>query len=433
MNTYDIAIVGGGAAGMLCAVQLKRHRPALRIAVLERQTRVGRKLLSTGNGRCNLTNMNLAPAHYFDRADFVAPILTRYTPRVVLEVFESMGLYCSADEAGRVYPTSGQAASVLDALRLSMDEAGVEVLTGFEVKSLTLGFEVKSLTRGSEAKSLTLGSEAKSLTRGFELRSIDNQSLRAQQVVLASGGPAGRKLGGTDASHRLASSLGHEVTKCLPALVQLKTDPERVRALKGIRAACRLKLYAGNRLYGSEEGEILFTEYGLSGIASMALGKTAAQLGARGIGAELSLNFTPSDAQAAYKTLTQLRSAVPMRTLDDLLSGLVPKRLGQTLLKSVGLSPLSRTASTLDDDALTVLSQALTDWRLPVAGTKGFDDAQITAGGLSTRMFDPITLQSTRVPGLYAIGEALDVDGPCGGYNLHWAWASAMAAAQALV
>ncbi len=405
MSRFDVAVIGGGASGMLTAVMLKRLSPALSVVVLERQARVGKKLLATGNGRCNITNMNLSARCYPGGADFARAALERFPPREVLFVFESLGLFCAPDEQGRVYPVSDQAASALDALRLALQESGVSVLTGFEVQTLT---------------------------RGFGLTSVDGQTVTAQSVVLATGGPAGAKLGGSSSGHKLMKALGHPVTRCLPALVQLKTDPELVRALKGIRAACRVRLVSGEKTLDESQGEVLFTEYGLSGIAAMALGKTAAEAFARGARAEISLCLTPFTKTESLARLEALTATLPARALEDLLSGLLPKRLGQTLVKSAGIGPLTRTASSLTADETRRLSRLLIDWRLPLSGTRGFDDAQVTSGGLDTRFFDPVSMESSKLPGLYATGEVLDVDGQCGGYNLHWAWASALAAAHAL-
>lgn len=403
MSGCDIAIIGGGASGMMCAIALKKRQPALAVTVFERQSRVGRKLLSTGNGRCNLTNLHITPAHYFGSAAFVAPTLAACTSEDVLGAFDSLGLSCVPDEEGRVYPMSHQAASVLDALRLSMDELGVDVRTSFEVSAVS---------------------------GGFSLRSIDGQMASAQSLVLATGGQAGRKLGGTDASLKLGKMLGHTPTRCTPSLVQLKTAAAPIRALKGIRAMCEISLLARGKAIDRARGEILFTEYGVSGIAAMSLGRAAAQLAPRP--GELSLNFLGMDARSAEAKLARMKNAIPHRSLEDFLGGVVNKRLGQTLMKSADVLPLSRSAGSLSADELARLARALVDWRLPLEGTKGFEEAQVTSGGLRVDEFDSHTLESRLVPRLYAIGEALDVDGPCGGFNLHWAWASALAAACAI-
>ncbi|MGJ4850008.1 aminoacetone oxidase family FAD-binding enzyme [Bacillota bacterium Meth-B3] len=403
-ESFDVAVIGGGAAGMMCAAEIRRLAPARSVVLLERQARAGRKLLATGNGRCNLTNMNIAPEFYPGGADFARAALMRCPPSRVLEAFERMGLVCASDEAGRVYPRSDQAASVLDALRLTLTERGAQLYTGFEVNRLE---------------------------RGFMIGAVDGRRLRAARVVLSTGGPAGAKLGGTSAGHHLMKALGHPTTRCLPALVQIKTDPEPVRALKGIRAACRLQLIAGGRAIERAAGEVLFQEYGVSGIAAMALGRAAAQAMARGERTILQIALADEDMHEVRARLEALRRFVPARALEDFLSGLVPKRIGQTLIKQAGIGPLLRASGSLSDEELDRLVLLLTDWRLSVIGTRGFEDAQVTAGGLSTEHFCPDTLESRIVPGLYAAGEVLDVDGTCGGYNLHWAWASALAAAEA--
>ena len=396
----DIAVVGGGASGMAAALAAKAAGPGLSIAVLERQARVGRKLLATGNGRCNLTHLEAGSLRHYHGGVFLArPALHRFGPAPVRGFFQGLGLETIADEAGRVYPLSDQAASVVDVLRLSLVERKVEVLTAFEVKALE---------------------------RGFVLTAQDGRRLSARRVVVCCGGPAGEKLGGTRSGHLLLGALGHPLTRVYPALCQLKTPPEAVRALKGIKYRGPLALMEDGRPVQREEGEVLFTDYGLTGIAAMALCRRAAA-GLAG-GRRMEARLTPCALDAA--ALAARRDNLPDRALDDFLTGIVPKRLGQQLIKLCGAAPLARPASSLSGEEIAALAKLLNGWTIPILGTQPLESAQVTAGGADCAHFDPDTLQSKRINGLFAAGEVLDIDGDCGGFNLQWAWASGLLAGE---
>ncbi len=380
---YDAIIIGGGAAGLAAAVALSRR--GRRVAVLEAQPRVGRKLLSTGNGRCNFTNTGAVPEDYFGDAALARGALAAFPPARVLEFFASLGVPARVDAEGRAYPSSNAASSVLDALRLSLQEAGGEEITGFRVRALS---------------------------RDLVATAEDGRQMAGRCALLATGGLAAPSLGAADAP--FVKTLGLRFTRRAPALAPLETEP--VPALKGLRAQCALSLEGH-----MERGEILFTEYGVSGIAAMQLARFARP------GATLSIDFL-GGAQPALAARAQM---LPKRRMEDFLNGIVPRRVGQVLVKSAGI-PLSKTAGELDAAEISALETALTGWTLPVRGARGYAQAQVTAGGLEGAQFDPDTLEARRVPGLYAAGEMLDVDGPCGGYNLQWAWASALLAARSM-
>lgn len=405
----DIAVVGGGASGLIAALHARRMRPATDVLLLERQARVGRKLLATGNGRCNLTNSGAMPQNYHGDHALIAEALNRFPPRYILDYFEQMGLLCREEVDGRVYPFSAQAAAVLDALRMALDEAGGRVLCDCEVCSIC-----------SEAD-------------GFLLSSANGDQIRARCVILCAGGPASPSLGGGESGYALLRALGHRIVRPFPALTPLRVPAERVRALKGVRCACEIGLYCEDRLLRAERGELLFTEYGLSGIAAMMLARDAGEQLGRRKRVEARIRLLPWDAARIRSHLSERQQAMPNRALEGFLTGLVHKRLGQALLQQAGVGPLSRVAQSLTGDELDALAAVLNEWVLPVTGTQGFAQAQVTAGGADTAQFDPDTLQSKLVPGLFCAGELLNVDGDCGGYNLQWAWASGLMAAEGAV
>lgn len=398
------AIIGGGAAGLFAACALVRG--GMEVLILEKQERVGRKLLSTGNGRCNLSNLNLDPENYHGSRAHLKAAFEALSPRQAMAFFQELGLECVEDEAGRVYPASNQAAGVLDALRLYAAERGCEVVTGFEVKKLM------PLKEG-----------------GFCIEG-GGPRVKADFVLVACGGMAAPKLGGGEGGYALLSQLGHAVTPRHPAIAPLKVDAAAVRGLKGIRMRGQVCLCRGNEALRTEAGEILFGEGSVSGIAAMQLARALNLERARGQNCLLKLNFAPG----APRGFLRLRARrLPQRSMEDFLSGLVPRRLGQMLVKAAGIEPLSLTAEQLGPRQLDDLEQALTGWTMPALCSMGFDQAQVTCGGVKLAEFSPETLESRRCPGLFAAGEVLDVDGDCGGYNLHWAWASAMLAAREML
>ncbi len=398
-----VAIIGGGAAGLFAACMLARG--GMDTILLEKQDRVGRKLLATGNGRCNLSNLHPRIEDYYGSAAHIGAALRGFSPQMALDFFEELGLACLPDEAGRIYPLSNQAAGVLDALRLYAAERRCEIHTNFQVTRLL------------------------PQRNGFCIEGA-SQRIKADFVLVACGGMAAPKLGGGQNGYALLSALGHRISPKFPAIVPLKVDAGAVRGLKGIRMRGEAALYRGERQLRKESGEILFGDAGISGIAAMQLARQLNLELSRGHACTLKLNFLPG---APEGFLSRRVSLLPQRTMEDFLSGLVPRRLGQMLAKAAEIQPLSLTASQLSKDQLHALEQLLTGWTLPLRGTLGFDQAQVTCGGAELTDFIPETLESRLTPGLFAAGEVLNVDGDCGGFNLHWAWASAALAAREML
>lgn len=396
-----VTVIGGGAAGLMAA--LTSAGLGNRVLLLERQSRVGRKLLATGNGRCNLTNLDLTPEHYHGApAAFLAPAMEAFGAADTLDFFESLGLLTAAEDSGRVYPLSDQAGSVVDVLRFAAEAAGVEIRTEFDVTSL------------------------RQTKTGFKVCSA-SQSILSDKVIVCCGGMAGGKLGGTGSGYELLQSLGHSVTRLFPVLVQLKTDNTYVRSLKGVRADAAVILKRDGRVIAESAGEVQFADYGISGPAVFEISR-AVSGGQNGLTLHLDL-LRRLDFARVQTILAQRCQTMPALTLENLLTGMVHNRLGRTVLRYAGFD-LNAPVSSLKPADLKKIAAALGDFALPVLGTLGFDGAQVTAGGIRTDEFDPNTLESRRVPGLYAAGEVLDVDGDCGGYNLQWAWASGRLAGQ---
>jgi len=408
-----VAVIGGGAAGMMAAITAARA--GARVVLLEGNDRVGKKLLTTGNGRCNLTNTGADPAHYHGASrGLIEAVLPRLTPADAVAFFEAAGLLCAVEDRGRVFPRCGQASAVLDVLRFLLDEAGVPVRCGVEVTAMTRA------------------------NQGFELDTTSEHAgervtarVTADRVVLATGGRAAPGTGSRGQGYALARALGHGVIEPFPALVQLRLASPHLKALAGARVEARVTVRVMSAEPTVASGEVLFTDYGVSGPAVLDVSRVAAEALALGRSGSLEIDLLPGlDAPAVTQMLVTRRSAHPKRSTQGLLVGLVHKRLILPLLKELAW-PADRAAESLTPSDLADLARILTAWSFEVTATTGWTGAQVTAGGVDGAEVDPATLESRKVAGLYLAGEVLDVDGDSGGYNLQWAWASGFVAGRA--
>ncbi len=389
-----IGIIGGGASGMAAALSAA-EKEETQVVLLERQARVGRKLLATGNGRCNLTNLHAAVGGYHGSApEFARYAIEMFPPEKTLDWFRSLGLLTLAEDSGRVYPYSDQANSVVDVLRFALEKPNIQVKLGFEVekvKKTASGFLVQSRGEGVECN----------------------------RLIIACGGLAGTKLGGSMSGYKLLRSLGHGCTKLRPTLVQLKSGWRGAAALKGVRANCRAAVVHDGKVTAESEGQLQFTEYGLSGPVIFEISRDVCQGGGDWL---CRLDFLPEmDGKALISELEKRRNTV--LPVSELLTGILHNRLGRVLTQSAGLT-LNGPASSLSDGELVQAARGVKCLEVSLTEPMGMDSAQVTAGGILTSQFDEKTMESRIVPGLYACGEVLDIDGDCGGYNLQWAWSS---------
>ena len=389
-----IGIIGGGASGMAAALAAAENEKA-QVVLFERQARLGRKLLATGNGRCNLTNMNASRKHYHgEKAAFIQPALTAMGPEATLAWFREMGLFTVTEECGKVYPYSDQANSVVDVLRFALERPNVRLLTGFEVEKV----------RRQDGGFLVLSGE---------------QSVYCDKLIVACGGLAGTKLGGSMSGYKLLAKLGHKSTRLRPALVQLKCAWGGVTALKGVRANCHVKILKDNILFSQSTGELQFTDYGISGPVIFEVSRDVCY-GPGEWNASLDLLPGVDEELLLQELLRRRNTGLPT---EELLTGVLHNRLGRVLTKAAGIKDRNF-VSELTDAELKAVCGVVKAFQLPLTEPMGMDNAQVTAGGVLTADFDPETMESKLVHGLYACGEVLDIDGDCGGYNLQWAWSS---------
>lgn len=394
---HTAAVIGGGASGLMAAITAAENN--CKVTLFERQQRVGRKLLSTGNGRCNISNTGACPESYRgveSCPDFVRPALESFGPADTLAFFRSLGLLTVEQYGGRVYPVSDSANSVVDVLRLTADAMGIETVSSSPVASVTRSKE------------------------GFRLCLSDGTEYTAKKLIIACGGIAGGKLGGVPDGYELLKSFGHSRTALYPSLCPISCDSPYPRSLKGVRAECRVSLFSGGKLLAESSGELQFTENGVSGPAAFDLSRAAAIAGKGTVCAD----FLPELPENELFGLLQNRvCSMPELPASDILTGILHNRLGRMVVKYAGVDA-ALPVSCLSDKQLRSVVRACRRFELPFKGVGGFDQAQVTAGGIRCREFNPETLESLKVPGLYACGEVLDVDAPCGGYNLQWAWSS---------
>ncbi|MBO4524736.1 MAG: aminoacetone oxidase family FAD-binding enzyme [Ruminococcus sp.] len=391
----DIAIIGGGASGLAAAVEAKNIMPQARVVILEKLDRVGKKLLATGNGRCNLSNINMSYEHYHGSVKNAIRIINS-TPSAK-EFFGSLGVICSADTKGRIYPKSNAASTVLSALRLRAAELGVVERCGFEANFI------------------------ESADDCFRISSTSGEKYPCKRVIVAAGGYAAPQYGTDGSVIRLLRSKGCHTTKICPAVAPLRVRPELLKGLKGVRAKGRVMAFSGGRLLKEEMGEIQFTDSALSGICVFNMAHLVSNYdGKLTLRLDLAADMDTEQLVGYLRIIQYQRGS---HTTEELLTGLFPRNLALYLTKrSLGRS-LTDEISSLRDTELRQLAQLIKNLDFNVLGSASWKEAQVTSGGISGDCVDE-RLQLISERGIFLCGEILDVDGDCGGYNLQWAWSS---------
>ena len=397
-----VAIIGGGASGFAAAITIARKSKDFTVTIYEKLQKPLKKLLATGNGRCNLTNVELSPADYFGDRAFAASALARFSPQENIAFFREMGLLCKTEAMGRVYPLSGQASAVREILCAEAQKCGVQICTDCAITKI------------------------QTQNGGFLL----NGEIPADIVLICAGGSAAPKHGTDGGAYRLLDALGHTIIPPAPALTALECA-DFPKSLKGVRQVCDVTLLKNGKTVYAITGEVQFTEYGLSGIPIMQLSRFVATEPNEKFSVKLNClsGMTVPDVAAFLQTTV---TANPQKTAETLAQGILPQALGNALLLRCGIRKDEPCAS-LTKHRLARFSEESTAFTVHVTGVRDFDFAQVTAGGADCREFDDETMQSKRIKNLYACGEAINVDGGCGGYNLQWAWSSGRAAGESIV
>ncbi len=398
MNNYDIVIVGGGAAGLAAAVSARRENKNASIAVVERNDRVAKKIHATGNGRCNFTNTDIDEKYFFGEKEFIKSVISYFSSEDAIEFFKSLGIMHRVED-GRVYPISNQASAIADSLRLYLCENHVDFVTETFVSDI------------SKSKD------------GFSVGNI-----HAKKVIVATGGKASPNTGSDGSGFKLLKKFGHSVSEIKPALVSLKTENSITKPLKGVKVFARVSLLENTKIVASDTGEVLFTEYGMSGIPVMQISRFAKA------GMTLRVDMLPnlSEKEAINAIYERIR-LLPEREGGELFAGMVNKKLAVPMLKFASVPKMSVKAKNFTDKNILKCGEFLKRLDLKVLGDNGFGNAQVSAGGVKLSEFNSQTMESKLEKGLYAAGEILDCDAICGGYNLHWAWATGTLAGKSAV
>ncbi len=394
---FKVAVIGGGAAGMMAALSATRLLPEGTVILLEKNLGLGRKIAATGNGRCNFSNRSCRWQDYGGSdLSLVRNAFEHLNPAETSALFEELGILSREESDGRLYPYSEQASAVTEALQAELKAKGV---------AIRLSAEVTAVDKKEDR---------------FYLE-FSGGSILANVLIIATGGKAGHRYGSTGDGYGFAKGFGHTLQRPLPALVQIVTEDTVVDRLKGVRAKGAVSLVKGREIIATEEGEIQFTEDGLSGICIFDLSR---YLGEEPAAFHICIDLFPEYSSDRVQGLLEKRKGMMAgRPSEHLLKGLVNDKLIPLYMELSGV-PGGAFIHQVEVRQLLRLSKLLKCWEVAVKGTKGWVEAQVTAGGVKSEEVEGETLESKLIPGLFFAGEVLDIDGKCGGWNLQWAWSS---------
>ena len=401
-----IFIIGGGPAGMMAAITAARAGG--NVTILEHNDRVGKKILSTGNGRCNFSNVNQSSKYYrSDNKGFAWKVINSYPLEQTLDFFEELGIYAK-NKNGGLYPFSEQASAILDVLRMEIERLQIPVLTEEHV------------------------CEVKVQKKGFQIQCRKNV-YTADAVILATGSKAASKLGSDGSGYELAKKLGHRMIPVVPALVQLKCKESFYKSLAGVRFQGTVHLLVNGKEVASDSGEIQLTDYGISGIPVFQISRFAAKALYEKKKVSAVLDFMPEMSNTEFDEFIRIRiRRRPEKNMEDFFTGLLNKKVAQVVLKISNISNTRKSGSLNENEIIRIIKN-VKEFSTELTDTNSFEQAQICAGGVDTREICPDTMESMIVKDLYFAGELLDVDGICGGYNLQWAWSSGYLAGKGAV
>lgn len=405
MERITIGVIGGGAAGMMAAITAAGQ--GAKVTILERGERVGKKLLMTGNGKCNLGNLDLDMEKYYgsDR-EWIAGSLERFGTEDTVRFFRSLGLLLK-NKNGYLYPACEQASVVLDVLRNELKTLGVEIITECKIN------KIQKEKSGNQI-----------------MVSDGNRELVFDRVILACGSKAAPKTGSDGSGYKLAKQLGHVIVPTVPALVQLKCEEEYLKAVAGVRAEGRVEVYKDDVCVASETGEIQFTDYGISGIPVFQISRVVNYILREQNSVEVVLNLMPDYGEDDFEQLIVSRKLLQTdRTVEEFFTGMLNKKLMTLFAKLSGLKS-NAPVEQAEETAVRQVYEYCRSWKLHIIGSNPYDNAQVCAGGVDVTYVSE-DMESRQVPGVFFAGELLDVDGKCGGYNLQWAWCSGYLAGMA--
>lgn len=396
MKPKHIIIVGGGASGMTAAITAARL--GAKVTIIEQKDRIGKKILSTGNGRCNLTNESMnTDCFRGDNTTIVNSVLKQFGYHDTIHFFEELGVILK-NRQGYIYPFSEQASAILDVLRMEIRRLSVTVLLEQTVTAI------------------------KKTNKGFQV-TTNTGSCSADTVILATGGKAAPVLGSDGSGYQLAKTFGHRLSPVVPALVQLKGKGNYFKQIAGVRTHARVRLFVENDCLGEDTGELQLTNYGISGIPVFQISRYAAKglYAKKKVSAEI--DFFPMMTAEELLLFIEKRSGPCGKTAEEFFIGMLHKKLVGMLLKQAHIhSDIPFQKITAKQQSAFI--QLCKHFIIEIEGTNSFEQAQVCAGGVHTDEVNPQTLESIYARDLYLTGELLDIDGICGGYNLQWAWST---------
>lgn len=401
----QVIVVGGGAAGMIAAISARRL--GADVTILEKNPRVGKKILATGNGRCNFTNINADVGYYHgNNPKFTYSALSNFTVDDTIKFFEKLGIAHKVEDFGKVFPMSDQASSILDVFLYELNQLGVNVVCDANVKDIRKNGQ-------------------------FLIELEDGKVYKGDRVIITTGGKAMPSSGSDGNGYDLAARLGHTIIDIFPALVQLKLEGPFFKRLDGVKFVGTTEIIHNNKSVAIDRGDILFTNYGVSGPPILQISRKAVELLKAGQEAYLKITIMDmmpiEELRTFLKKRWQISSSKPV---DFSLVGFINKRLIPVVLMEAGINDAGRPVASLSAKEQERIIDILTDWRFKVRGTRSWPSAQVTAGGVDTREINQDTMESKLIEGLFFAGEIIDIDGQCGGFNLQWAWSSGYIAGQ---
>jgi len=398
---YDVIIVGAGASGLVAAIAAARQGSS--VLVIDRKEKAGKKILATGNGKCNYTNrVQTTDCYRSDDSAFARKVLSCFDVNQTLKFFEELGIYPKERE-GYYYPNSEQATSVVQVLIMEGTRLGVEY-------------------HYSEAVLEVMEPHYTIITESTEDKRRHNY--HSEKLILAAGGCASPSLGSDGSGYQLATSLGHSLIKPLPALVQLKSPDKYCKTVSGVRTIAVVTAFADQKPIAKEEGEIIFTDYGISGIPILQISRFLSKALDQGRNCHLEIDFMKDLTLDQLSELLDKRlQHYPNQTLEENMVGLFNHKLNYIIIKEAKLDPFLP-SKRINASEVSKLVKQIKQLKLTINGTNSFENAQVCCGGVNTKEVEPSTMESKKNKDLYLVGELLDVDGTCGGYNLQWAWSS---------
>lgn len=415
---YDAAIIGAGASGLMAAVTAARA--GAKVLLLEHMDQAGKKILATGNGKCNYTNLDQSlEAYYCECPDFAGQVLRRFSHHDTIRFFEELGIRPVKKNGTCIYPESGQASSVRQVLLAEVRRLRIPLYVSAGIRSI---HKVQGIRIGENV-----------FPQLFELETKE-QPIYSRNCILAAGGQAAKKTGSDGSGFLYAKQLGHSVRKPLPALVPLLADDKTWKLPAGIRISCTAALYVDGALKAQEQGELQITDYGISGIVVFQFSRIAARALEEGRQVYVLLDWKPMETEAGLAAYLAARFSSRYhagQTVQECLTGFLPDKLIPVVCRRAGIQP-EESCSGCAKKQSKRLAALLKNYEVCITGTKGFDAAQVTSGGVPVQEIDAGSMESKIVPGLYFAGEIIDVDAKCGGYNLQWAWASGYAAGRSI-